>query len=114
MIDPNYITHQEAAATIVLDNRSPLGLQRHFRCSVCGNIVFEYSEPLQIIIPGVASPVFTPNVVQCPHSIRVPRAGGDFTFLKCKTRYYIVKRSDIMQLNLDALLASRLLNQKDL
>lgn len=80
----------ESAITLMLDTRTSHEA-RHFRCCVCGNIVFEYTNPLSIIMAGEPETLKTPTIVQCPHSIRVPKDNGDFVFVKCKTRYYIIK-----------------------
>lgn len=101
MITPNYKNERakrylgegydtEAAITVMLDTRKTHA-PRSFRCSVCGNIVFEYTEPIHILIAGSPEPQLTPTIVQCPHSIRVPKDNGEFVFIKCKTRYYIIK-----------------------
>lgn len=90
MITPNYKSKQEAAITVILDTRvehDPV----HFRCSLCGNIVFEYTSPLAIISAGTPETLKTPTIVQCPHSLRVPRDDGTFNFIRCKTRYYVIK-----------------------
>lgn len=92
MITPKHRLPQgeEAAIVVYLDTRTADG-PRHFRCSVCGNIVFE-DYPPYLIMPGTPEKTKQiPTVVQCPHSIRVPKDDGTFVFLKCKTRYYIVK-----------------------
>lgn len=91
MITPNYISRREAAITVILDTRETYDKPRHFRCSCCGNIVFEYVRPVHIILAGSSRPVQAPTIVQCPHSIRVPRDDGTFSFVKCKTRYYIIQ-----------------------
>lgn len=90
MIEPHYKTKEEAPITVMLDTRATHE-PKLFRCSVCGNIVFEYTNPLHVIVAGKAETKLTPTVVQCPHSVRVPKDGGDFVFIKCKTRYYIIK-----------------------
>lgn len=90
MISENYKTKEDAEITVVLDTRHAHALKR-FRCVVCGNILFEYTEPIHIILAGGPETLKTPTVVQCPHSIKIPKQHGGPVFVRCKTRYFIIK-----------------------
>ena len=91
MIEPNHFLNHKAEITLMLDPRETLMEKRLFRCSVCGNIVLEYENPIAFIVPGHSETLATPAVVQCPHSIRKVKPNGEKVFLRCKTRYYVVK-----------------------
>lgn len=80
--------------SIWLDTRRPR-LKKTFRCTQCGNIVFQYYDAVNIIIPG--EPADTPDsapilTIQCRERYKEfnPLLGIE-EYVRCKARYTIYR-----------------------
>lgn len=89
MLQPTITRGQKNIISVILSNVDE-GIEKDFRCVVCGKICFQYMSSVELIIPGYAGIIQPPKIIQCNRSVPVTLPGGRQVETKCKTRYYVM------------------------
>ena len=89
MLAPAFLKKQPNTISVILSDND-LGEEKNFRCVVCGKICFQYTSAVDMIVPGYATIMHPPVIIQCNRSIPVTLPTGHTIETKCKTRYYVM------------------------
>lgn len=89
MLQPSIQKGHPNTISVILSNIDA-GVEKDFRCVVCGKICFQYTSSVQLIIPGYEPIVRPPVIIQCNRSIPVTLPNNRTVETKCKTRYYVM------------------------
>lgn len=84
---PYFTTGQKPEIGVRLSGKYQHILKR-FKCSVCGKVVFEYYNDLEIILPDAVKPWQTPIVIQC-HGTTITDFGKS---VRCKALYFVTSK----------------------
>ena len=92
MLSPSVINkdHSRPEITVWLDDDTK-EVKKRFRCTVCGQIVFEYYDSVRILIVGAVGYEHAPIVTQCKGKVDIETPESMIT-KTCKTMYYITRR----------------------
>lgn len=89
MMLPTLIKGRPNTISVILSEEDA-GVEKDFRCVVCGKICFQYRSSVEVLAPGYEPIVRPPVIIQCTRSTPVIMQNGRTVETRCKTRYYVM------------------------